>query len=146
MIEAQSRYLNALVAEVIKSRQQGKTLAFKPEPGVLQSFNDRIQAVLRSTSFADPNCNSWYKQDDGVITNNWSGTAIDYQVELSKLDWKDYVAEGTDKGRLVGKSATKLGRVHEESVLSDRSLIVGAVGVLSVAGYYVARSKILRSH
>jgi hypothetical protein len=146
MIEAQSRYLNTLVGEVIKARQRGKTLAFKPEPGVLQSFNDRIQAILRDTSFADPNCNSWYKRDDGVITNNWSGTAIDYQVELSKVTWQDYIAEGTDKDRLTGKAVTKLGRVHEESVLSDRSLLVGAVGVLSVAGYFVARSKLLKAH
>jgi len=146
MIEAQSRYLNSLVGEVIKARQRGKTLALKPEPGVLQSFNDRIQAVLRNTSFADPNCSSWYKRDDGVITNNWSGTAIDYQVELSKVNWQDYVAEGTDKCRLAGKAATKLGRVHEESLLSDRSLLVGAIGALSVAGYFVSRIKLFRAH
>lgn len=146
MIEAQSRYLNALVGEVITARQRGKTLALKPKPEALQAFNDRIQTILQTTSFADPNCASWYKRDDGVITNNWCGTAVDYQVELSKVHWPDYVTKGTDEKRIVAKADTKIGRVHEGSILSDRSLLVGAIGVLSVAGYLAARSKFIKSY
>ncbi|KGO66726.1 hypothetical protein PITC_056190 [Penicillium italicum] len=106
MIEAQSRYINTLVGEVMRARQQGKNLALKPEPSALERFNNRIQAILRRTSFADPNCNSWYKRDDGVITKNWAGTVLDYQRELSKVQWQDYIAEGTGKDRVVGKAAT----------------------------------------
>lgn len=146
MIEAQSRYLNALVGEVIKARQRGKTLALKPGPEALQVFNDRIQSTLQTTSFADPNCASWYKQDDGLITNNWCGTAVDYQIELSKVHWPDYIAKGTDEKRMVAKADTNIGRVHEGSILSDRSLLMGAIGVLSAAGYLVARSKLFKAH
>ncbi|KAK9853205.1 hypothetical protein MYU51_006991 [Penicillium brevicompactum] len=146
MIEAQSRYLNALVGEVIKARQRGKTLALKPGPEALQAFNDRIQSTLQTTSFADPNCASWYKRDDGLITNNWCGTAVDYQIELSKVHWPDYIAAGTDERRMVAKADTKIGRVHEGSILSDRSLLMGAIGVLSAAGYLVARSKLFKAH
>lgn len=145
MIEAQSRYLNVLVSEVINARKRGRTLALKPQPNALQRFNDRIQAVLRSTSFADPNCNSWYKRDDGVITNNWSGTVVDYQTELSKIKWEDYVVEGTGSTAIVGKRDTRIGYVHEVSLLSDRSLLVGAVGALSVAGYFVVKSVLLKA-
>lgn len=146
MIEAQSRYLNILVKEVMQARQQGKTLALKPEPDALTSYNDRIQAILRKTSFADPNCNSWYKRDDGVITNNWSGTVMDYQRELSKVQWQDYVAEGTGKDRFVSKAATKVSHAQEEILLSNFSLLVGAISVLSATGYFVASSRWLKAH
>ncbi|KGO36804.1 hypothetical protein PEXP_006030 [Penicillium expansum] len=145
MIEAQSRYLNTLVREVMQARQQGKSLALKPEPGALKSYNDRIQAILRRTSFADPNCNSWYKRDDGAITNNWSGTVLDYQRELSKVQWQDYIAEGTGKDRVVSKTITKVSHAQEEILLSNFSLLVGAIGVLSVTGYFVASSRRLKA-
>ncbi|OGE56327.1 hypothetical protein PENARI_c003G05697 [Penicillium arizonense] len=146
MIEAQSRYLNGIVGEVIRARQKGKTLSLKPKLAVLKTFNEKLQTALRNTSFADPNCNSWYKRDDGVITNNWSGTAIDYQLNLSKVEWQDYVVDGTGKGDVEGKATTKLGRVREETLLSDTSLlIVGAVSLLSAVGYFAARSKMLKA-
>jgi hypothetical protein len=113
---------------------------------VLKSFNEKLQTALRNTSFADPNCNSWYKRDDGVITNNWSGTVIDYQLNLSKVEWQDYVVDGTGKGDVEGKATTKLGRVREETFLSDTSLLmVGALSLLSAVGYFAARSKMLKA-
>lgn len=144
MIEAQSRYLNAMVAEVIRARQQGKTLTLKPTLKAMKEYNDRIQALLRSSSFADPNCNSWYKRDDGIITNNWSSTVVDYQHEMSKVQWQDYVAEGSGKDLVLGKKATKIGRVREETLLSDTSLLLGAASVVAMAGYLVARPKLLK--
>lgn len=145
MIEAQSRYINAMVAEVIRARQQGKTLSLKPTKTAMKEYNDRIQALLRNSSFADPNCNSWYKRDDGIITNNWSSTVIDYQHEMSKVQWEDYVAEGSGKDLVRGKKATKVGRVREETLLSNTSLLVGAASAVAMAGYLVARPKLLKS-
>lgn len=111
----------------------------------MKEYNDRIQALLRSSSFADPNCSSWYKRDDGIITNNWSSTVIDYQHEMSKVQWEDYLAEGSGRDLVFEKKATKVGRVREETLLSDRSLLVGAASVVAMAGYLVARPKLLKS-
>lgn len=144
MIEAQSRYLNAMVSAVIHARQQGKTLSLKPTEAVMKEYNDRIQTLLSNSSFADPNCNSWYKTDDGIITNNWSGTVLDYQEELSKMNWEDYIAEGSGND-LVKKRSTHLGRVREETLFSNTSLLVGAVGAMAVAGGYLARSKLVKA-
>ncbi|KAJ6119830.1 hypothetical protein N7523_004110 [Penicillium sp. IBT 18751x] len=144
MIEAQSRYLNAMVSEVIRARQQGKTLSLKPTEAAMKDYNDKIQALLRRSSFADPNCNSWYKTDDGIITNNWSGTVLDYQGELSKVEWADYIAQGSGHD-LVKKKPTHIGRVREETLLSNTSLLVGAVGAMAVAGGYFARSKLVKA-
>ncbi|OKP14314.1 Baeyer-Villiger monooxygenase [Penicillium subrubescens] len=141
MIEAQSRYLNALVGEVIRSRHLGKTLALMPTPEVMKDYNDKIQALLRSSSFADPKCNSWYKRDDGVITNNWSGTVVDYQKNLSKVQWEDYIVKGSGSDLVKNKRATQLGRVHEEPYFSNTSLLAGAAGVLALGGYLITRAK-----
>lgn len=145
MIEAQSRYLNALVGEVIRSRQLGKTLALIPTPEAMKEYNDKIQTLLRSSSFADPKCNSWYKRDDGVITNNWSGTVLDYQKELSKVQWDDYIANGSGSYLVKNKKPTWLGRVHEEPYLSNTSLLAGAAGLVAVSGYFVARTKLQKA-
>ncbi|KAJ5832286.1 hypothetical protein N7474_000597 [Penicillium riverlandense] len=136
MIEAQSRYLNAIVAEVIRARQQGKTLTFTPKLEAMKEFNDKIQAVLSKTSFADPNCNSWYKRDDGIITNNWSGTVLNYQRELSELHWQDYSVEGTGKDAILAKKDAKLGRVREETIFSDSALLLGSLGIVAAGGSY----------
>lgn len=146
MIEAQSRYINGLVGEVIQARQQGKTLSLQPSLRVMQEYNDKIQALLRTSSFADPNCNSWYKREDGLVTNNWSGTVLEYQKGLSEVQWQDYIAEGSDKDRMLGKKPTQLGRVREETFFSDRSLLIGSASAVAMAGaYYLARSRLLKS-
>lgn len=146
MIEAQSRYLNALVGELMRAKKQGQRLSLKPAPAAVKEFNDRIQALLRESSFADPNCNSWYKRTDGIITNNWSGTVVEYQGELSQIQWEHYIADGSGKDLVANRSPTKLGRVREESFLSNKSLLVGTFGALAIIGsYLVARPKSLRS-
>jgi hypothetical protein len=127
---------------VIRSRQLRKTLALIPTPEVIKEYNDRIQALLRSSSFADPKCNSWYKRDDGVITNNWSGTVVDYQKNLSQVQWEDYIARGSGSDLVKNKKPTQLGRVHEEPYLSNTSLLAGAAGLVALGGYLVTRAKL----
>ncbi|EAA65042.1 hypothetical protein AN1877.2 [Aspergillus nidulans FGSC A4] len=124
MIEAQSRYLNALVARVLQARTQGKTLIIKPTVRALQKFNMELQKALARSSFADANCSSWYKTENGKITNNWSGTVVDYQRSLSQVRWADYEVEGTAKDAVRPGEVTNLGRVHEETYISNRSLVL----------------------
>ncbi|KAE8378667.1 hypothetical protein BDV26DRAFT_187012 [Aspergillus bertholletiae] len=143
MIEAQSRYINTLVQEVLQARQAGKSLALKPKLSVLQNFNRELQETLEKSSFADAHCNSWYKTDDGKITNNWSGTVVDYQIQLSQVCWSDYVADGTAKDVIEQKQTTYLGRVREESYLSNTSLLWTVGSALAIAGgYMLTRSRL----
>lgn len=74
MIEAQSRYINGMIKPVLEARSQGKGLSLTPKHQKIEAFNEEIQKELRSSAFNDPNCNSWYKNDAGLITNNWSRT------------------------------------------------------------------------
>ncbi|KAJ5740626.1 hypothetical protein N7493_000498 [Penicillium malachiteum] len=145
MIEAQSKYLNTMVKEVIRARQQDQSLSLRPLPATIKEFNDKIQKVLRESSFADPNCNSWYKTSDGIITNNWSGTVVNYQVEMSSLEWQDYICEGSGKDSVVNKQTTYLGRVREETFFSNTALVAGSLSALTIAGYLATRSRLLKS-
>ncbi|KAF7717092.1 Uncharacterized protein PECH_004497 [Penicillium ucsense] len=144
MIEAQSLYLNALVSEVIRCRRLGKEIAIMPKPEVLNEYNEQIQALLRNSSFADPKCNSWYKRDDGTITNNWSGTVVDYQKNLSELKWSDYIVEGSGEYLVRNKRSSHVGRVREESYVSDTTLLAGAASVLAMGGYLAVRAGLWR--
>lgn len=145
MIEAQSRYINGLIAPVLDARRSGKALSLSPKREVVAAYNRKLQEVLRNSSFNDPNCNSWYKNDAGLITNNWSGTVIEYQEKLSKVDFDDYEVEGSGKEAVERKPVVQLGRVHEETFVSDR--LIATLSVLSVgavaAGWVLRNSKYL---
>lgn len=53
-------------------------------------FNSDLQAALGKTTWADPSCHSWYKNDKGHITQNWSSSVRDYMAATSKVAWEDF--------------------------------------------------------
>jgi hypothetical protein len=80
MIEAQAKYIHGIAAEVISAKSKGAPLSITPRTARVSEFNEEIQQELNQSSFADPNCNSWYKRaDNGRITQNWSRNVVDYQ-------------------------------------------------------------------
>ena len=115
VIEAQARYINKLANAVLDSKARGKSLLLTPKPEVVQSYNSNIQTVLNKTSFADPNCNSWWKNSEGVITNNWPGTAVEYQNLLADVFWDDYDAE-EGNGR---EGSVQVEKVQQETHLGN---------------------------
>jgi cation diffusion facilitator CzcD-associated flavoprotein CzcO len=141
MVEAQSRYISTLVGAVLSARKQGKQLALGPKAKRVEDFNADIQAVLARSNFADPRCESWYKTESGLITNNWSGTVVDYQKLLSKVAWGDFELEGTGADDLARKSETHIGRVVEETQVSAQAVAlgIGALSVLAALGGIMAR-------
>ena len=90
MIEAQSRYLNGLVEAVLDARGKGKPIGLVPVKERTEAFNEGIQGVLSKSSFADPACNSWYKNGEGKITNNWSGTVEEYKARTARFEPAEY--------------------------------------------------------
>ncbi|KAF2477400.1 flavin-binding monooxygenase-like protein [Lindgomyces ingoldianus] len=145
MIEAQSRYLNTLVSAVLDARNRGQNVGIQPKASKTVAFNDKIQEILSKSSFADPKCGSWYKNKEGKITNNWSGTVIEYQDLLAKVDWEDYEVVGGKCASAVvfggGKKRTKIGRVHEETKVSNTGLLLGVVSVVALAGAWAFKGQ-----
>lgn len=148
MIEAQSRYLNTLVAAVLDARSRGERVGLMPKQSRTDAFNAKIQGILEKSSFADPNCASWYKNAAGRITNNWSGTVVEYQKTLDKVDWDDFETasgkgrEGVSASKVVfgnGRQNTKIGRVHEESYVSNTTLALGGISAIVAGAAWVFR-------
>lgn len=139
MIEAQSRYINGLIKLVLDARKSGQTMTLTPKKAKIDAYNAKMQNVLQRSSFNDSRCKSWYKTDSGQITNNWSGTVVEYQRLLAKIVFDDYEIEGGGNDAAQNKAGVHLGRVKEESLLS-LFLCVG-IGVLIltiVVGRYLA--------
>ncbi|KAH6986628.1 cyclohexanone monooxygenase [Ilyonectria destructans] len=135
MIEAQTRYLLTLVREVIIAQKSGRGLSFTPKTARVKEWNQQLQNSLETSSFADPRCTSWYKTDEGLVTNNWSGTVVEYQKMMSKVDWSDFEVMGKTQGRLP-TGVKHIGRVVEEALVEPRALIAGAtLGVLTAGGF-----------
>lgn len=134
MIEAQALYINRLISTVISA---SSPISLAPKPSVVERYNEELQARLRVSAFADPNCNSWYKNEAGLITNNWSDTVIKYQIRTSEIRWDEFDIEG-EGGKTVLKTLPpkeNWKRVVEETVVSDR-VILG--GLVMAAGAVVA--------
>ena len=156
MIESQSRYLSTLVSAVLHARTRNTPVGLMPTSPRTAAFNAQIQSILQTSSFADPNCGSWYKNKEGRITNNWSGTVVEYQELLSKVDWGDFetteeVAKGEGRrgaSKVVfggGTQETKIGRVHEETRVSNTAIALGVVStVLAGAAWYAGVGRRVR--
>lgn len=159
MVEAQSRYINALIKPVLEAREQDRALSLTPKHSKIEAFNEEIQAELRASTFNDPNCNSWYKNDAGLITNNWSRTGksnsffdtrglsshltvvVDYQHLVENVNFSDFDASGSGKNLVDEKKSVNVGRVKEESSVSDSTLMVmGAVSTAALVGGWLLRN------
>ena len=127
MIEAQAMYINALITKVKRARDCGGSLSIEPKSSVAQAYNNEIQARLSKSAFADPNCNSWYKNEAGLITNNWADAVIPYQKRTSSISWDDFEVSGygADECRKEGK--TSWPRVIEETQISNTVILAGLI-------------------
>lgn len=124
-IEAQSLYLNTLISAVLQSKRQGKTLRLEPKHEIAMAYNEDVQARLARSTFADPTCSSWFKDEHGRITNNWCGSAVEYQKRTSFVDWSDYDILGSGAAQVESKGKSKWRRRVEETQISDRALGIG---------------------
>jgi cation diffusion facilitator CzcD-associated flavoprotein CzcO len=59
-------------------------------PAAQDRFYTDLQVQLAKTVWADPACNSWYKNDQGEITQNWGGSCRDYAAAVAQVTWNDY--------------------------------------------------------
>jgi hypothetical protein len=57
---------------------------------VLDAFNTQVQEELEKSAFSSE-CSSWYKNADGRVINNWSGTVEEYRTSTEVLSLDDYL-------------------------------------------------------
>ena len=158
MLEAQSRYISGLVGAVLDARKDARNpgatptavsntpdtaptlLSLTPKTSVVKAYEDEMQSRLSTSAWADPRCNSWYKDPQtGKICNNWPGDCREYGKRLSEVHWDDYEGGEEVKTLRKGQTAANVGRVREETYVSDRMAVVlagvSAVGVVGAVAF-----------
>jgi hypothetical protein len=133
MIEAQAMYVNALIKKVKEARDSGNTLRIEPKKEVVQAYNKEIQSRLAKSAFADPNCNSWYKNESGLITNNWSDAVIPYQQRTSSIRWEEFEITGSAADEVYKTRQTSWPRVVEETQVSNAMILTGLITTTAAA-------------
>jgi cation diffusion facilitator CzcD-associated flavoprotein CzcO len=89
MIECQVRYILGCLDQL--ARRGARWLDVKRE--AMARSNEELQQTLAGTTWA-ADCHSWYKNDAGKITNNWSGRTTTYWWKTRKPDLDDFELSG----------------------------------------------------
>jgi cation diffusion facilitator CzcD-associated flavoprotein CzcO len=85
MIECQVRHVLACLEQL---GERGRS-AIEPTVAAAEAFDAETQARVEKTVWA-AGCPSWYKNDEGRITNNWSGSTIEFWKRTRKADWSEF--------------------------------------------------------
>jgi len=88
MIECQARYIERCVREILDRGL--RSLEVREE--AMARFNERLQRDLEDMVWTG-DCQSWYKTDDGKVTNNWSGSTLSYWWRTRRPDFSRYRRE-----------------------------------------------------
>jgi cation diffusion facilitator CzcD-associated flavoprotein CzcO len=85
MIECQTRYIVAAIRTLIDRDLAWMDLRRE----VMETYNAALQRELARSVWARIGA-SWYKNERGVITNNWSGTTVAYWWRTRRFDASRY--------------------------------------------------------
>jgi cation diffusion facilitator CzcD-associated flavoprotein CzcO len=86
MLEAQHRY----ISQAVEFLAADETRILEVDRSVLEKFNAHVQEELDKSAFSSE-CSSWYKNEDGRVINNWSGTVNEYRAHTQDLQLDDYL-------------------------------------------------------
>ena len=87
MLEHQVEYM----MQVLRAMEERRLATVEVKRSAQERVNRQLQTDLERTTWADPNCHSWYKNEAGVITQNWSSHTRDYAKATEEILWDDYV-------------------------------------------------------
>lgn len=131
-LEAQSLYINHLISTILDAKRKHASLVLDVRQDVCNSYNAEVQQRLGNSTFADQRCTSWFKDAEGRITNNWCGSAIEYQKRVCAIDWSDYDISGSAAPDVARMGLVKWKRRVEETQISDRTLRLGAYAIAAL--------------
>jgi cation diffusion facilitator CzcD-associated flavoprotein CzcO len=87
MHERQSEYITQALVEM----QRRNLCAMEPSREAQDRFNRELQEALAARTWADPGCNSWYKNASGRNIQNWSSHTRDYAAATKVVNFDHYV-------------------------------------------------------
>ncbi|HTE42556.1 MAG TPA: NAD(P)/FAD-dependent oxidoreductase, partial [Steroidobacteraceae bacterium] len=91
MLERQAEY----AVQALKAMRESNLAAIEVKASAQTRFQKDLQSALAKTVWADEQCHSWYKNAEGMITQNWSSHTRDYAAATEKVEWGDYLVRST---------------------------------------------------
>ncbi len=85
--ECQMRYISGCLK--LQIEEGYKSLECRDE--VMEAYNEEIDALNAQRAWGAPSVNSWYKNDEGRVTQNWPGTHWEYWLQMREPDPADYL-------------------------------------------------------
>lgn len=89
-IAAMLEYQHSYIVQAVNYVTKHPGFAFDVRPQVLRHFSDRVQEELEQSSYSS-DCSSWYKNADGRVINNWSGTVEEYKRLTETISLDDFI-------------------------------------------------------
>ncbi|MEO1476201.1 MAG: NAD(P)/FAD-dependent oxidoreductase, partial [Pseudomonadota bacterium] len=87
MMEAQMGH----IVDALGVLQEAGAIALSPSKAAQDAFNKKLQSDLSGTVWGDEACGgSWYKTEDGFITQNWSDTVTAYREAVGTVRREDF--------------------------------------------------------
>lgn len=84
--ECEVRYILGCIALLLQ--QKGRAIEVRQE--VSRDYNQRIEAGNRQMAWGQSGVNTWYKNREGKITQNWPFTMLEFWQQTRKPDPADY--------------------------------------------------------
>jgi cation diffusion facilitator CzcD-associated flavoprotein CzcO len=100
MVERQVGY----VVQCARALADGGYATMDVRPQAMARYRIELRRALRRSVFA-ADCHSWYKTDDGQVTNNWPSSTLRYWWYTRRLAPGDYYFAGQFAGQSAGQSA-----------------------------------------
>ncbi|MEM1105262.1 MAG: NAD(P)/FAD-dependent oxidoreductase [Pseudomonadota bacterium] len=86
MLERQVEY----AVKALAALDAAGARAMAPRPAAQAAWNAELQEELSKTVWADPTCASWYKNEAGRITQNWSSNCRAFAKAVAEVQLEDY--------------------------------------------------------
>jgi 4-hydroxyacetophenone monooxygenase len=79
------------IVESVRMLLERGVSAMECKPEVHDAYNERIDAANRKRAWGASTVNSWYKNADGRVTQNWPFALLEYWQQTRQPDPDDYV-------------------------------------------------------
>jgi cation diffusion facilitator CzcD-associated flavoprotein CzcO len=85
MVEQQVNYIVKCISKLFKHQLK----AMEVNSDVLRAYNEKMQGDMAHTVWVGQ-CDSWYKNAAGKVTNNWPNSATNYFFHMREPDFSDF--------------------------------------------------------